>query len=113
MLICPTDCADRTHASEREQIESGISEEINGGLDRARILAEEPYRRFFFDEQDQRQRKSNDDDAKYLKRGAPSEHLRQPVRQQRNDGAADADTEIGKAHRFTSGTIEPLRQQNL
>src|SRR5262249_311725 len=95
MLIRPAYCADRTHASERKQIERGISEDINRGLERARIFAAEQYRRFFFDKQDQRQRKSNDDDAKYLKRGAPSEHLRQPVRQQRNDGAADADAKVG------------------
>src|SRR5262249_30998947 len=31
----------------------------------------------------------------------------------RYDGATYADAEIGKAHRFTSRTIKPLRQQNL
>ena len=43
----------------------------------------------------------------------PPERHRQPVRQARDDGAADADAEVGKAHRLAAVGREPARQQHL
>ena len=66
MLVRAANRADRTHASEREQIERGISEDILGAAryracasragrcDGAGIILAERRRRFFFDQQDQR-----------------------------------------------------------
>src|SRR5262245_49192559 len=113
MLIRAANRADRTHTSEGEQIERGISEDIRCAVKWTEIAFAWRCRRFFFDEQDQRQRKHNNENAERLERRAPSEHLGQPVRQQWNSGTSNADAEIREAHRLTSGTIEPLRQQNL
>ena len=43
----------------------------------------------------------------------PAERDRQPVREPRHDGAADADAEIGKAHRLAACRREPAREQDL
>ena len=49
----------------------------------------------------------------YFECSTPSKCLREAIRDQRNSGAAQADTEISKAHRFAPRAIKPLRQQNL
>jgi hypothetical protein len=127
------DRADRAHAADEEQRERPVGPDARpraDGGDRSRARRRVPaaggrarrsgpgVRRGreggrFLHDPDQGQRDGDHQDAEQLQRDVPAEAHFERVRDQRHQRAADADAEIGEAHRPPPPGVEPAREQHL
>ena len=113
VLHRPADRADRRHAADEQQEKCGTRQDRARAIVAAAARARGGGRRRLAHEIRRRQRDHDHQHAEPPQRAAPPEALRQGVREQRHQRAADADAEVGDAHRLAAALVEPSRQQHL
>ena len=115
---------DRGHAAEGEEVEGRLAQDVQdrvahrraglrrGGTRRPR-LPFRPVRLRLADEPGEREGDRDHQDAEHLQGRAPAEGLGEGVGEQRHEGAAHPDAEVGDAHGPAAPGVEPAGQHHL
>ncbi len=115
---------DRGHAAEGEEVEGGLPQDVQdrvthrragfrrGGTRRPRLPLR-PLRLRLADEEGEREGDRDHEDADHLQRRAPAQGLGEGVGEERDEGAAHADAEVGDPHGPAAPGVEPAGQHHL